>query len=179
MVTYAGSGNYLPDQELRHRYTERADLTTEVPGAATATSATLNASVNPEGTATTAEFIYGTDPTLQLGTTTRAPLPSEMIGSGIAAVAVTASITGLSPNTTYYWEAVASNAGGTTDGSIVGFSSGCTDTNTNAHADSNTNAHADSNSNAHADSNSNAHADTPAASSDQCRGEPLQEGNII
>ena len=38
--------------------------TTQAATAITATTATLNASVNPEGSATTVTFVYGTDSTL-------------------------------------------------------------------------------------------------------------------
>ena len=61
-----------------------------VPG----TAATLNASVNPEGSATTVTFVYGTDPTLTTGTTT---ITVPAITSGTNAVAVTATLTGLQP----------------------------------------------------------------------------------
>lgn len=81
------------------------------------TSATLNASVNPNGAATTAAFIYGTDPTL----TTNTLIAGQSIGSGSAAVAVNASVASLSPATTYYFRAQATNATGTTPGSILSF----------------------------------------------------------
>ena len=82
------------------------------------TSATLNASINPNGAATTAFFIYGTDPALQTGTTSTT---GQVIGSGSSAVAVTAAITGLQPVTTYYYQAQATNSAGTTQGSILSF----------------------------------------------------------
>ena len=44
--------------------------------------AMLNGSVNPQGSATTVSFVYGTDPALMTGTTTTAPEP---IGSGTSA----------------------------------------------------------------------------------------------
>ena len=66
----------------------------------TGNGATLNGTVNPEGTDTTAYFEYGT--TTSYGTTTA----SQDLGSGDAPVAVTAGLTGLQPNTTYYYELV-------------------------------------------------------------------------
>jgi hypothetical protein len=82
------------------------------------TSATLGASVNPQGSATTAYFIYGTDPTLTTGTMTA----SQGIGGGTTSVTVTAALSGLTPGTTYYDRVVATNAGGTTPGAIDTFS---------------------------------------------------------
>ena len=46
--------------------------TTEAATSVTGTAATLNASVNPEGSTTTVSFVYGTDSTLTTGTTTTA-----------------------------------------------------------------------------------------------------------
>ena len=42
-------------------------------------------------------------------------------GSGTIAVSETAALTGLTPSTTYYFEVQATNAGGTTDGAILHF----------------------------------------------------------
>ncbi len=83
----------------------------------TATAA-LNGSVNPEGSATMVSFVYGTNPNLSSGTSTTA---QQSIGSGTSAVPVTAALTGLAPATTYYYEAVATSAAGTADGSILNF----------------------------------------------------------
>ena len=84
----------------------------------TSTAATLNGSVNPEGTATSVVFVYGTDPALMTGTTTTT---AQSIGSGTTAAAVTAALSGLQPGTKYYDEVMATNAGGTTTGGIQSF----------------------------------------------------------
>ena len=73
--------------------------TTQAATAVTTTAATLNASVNPEGSATSVTFVYGTEPTSTTGTTTTT---AQSIGSGTSAVAVNAPLTGLDPGTTYY-----------------------------------------------------------------------------
>ncbi len=86
--------------------------------AVTATTATLGATVNPDGTATTVKFVFGTDSTLASGTTMTS---GQAIGSEMSAVPVTAALTGLTPGTTYYFEVVATGAGATTDGSILNF----------------------------------------------------------
>ena len=92
--------------------------TTQAASNVTSTAATLSGSVNPEGAATSVSFIYGTDPTLTTGTTTTTAQP---IGNGTSAVGVNVALTGLHPNTTYYFKVEATNSAGTTDGSILSF----------------------------------------------------------
>ena len=85
---------------------------TEAASAVTETSATLNATVNPNGTAVTkCTFEYGTE--LSYGKT--APC-ATLPGSGSDPVAVTAAISGLSAGTTYHFRIVAENAATTTKG---------------------------------------------------------------
>jgi hypothetical protein len=76
------------------------------------TTATLNASVTPGGVAVTkCEFLYGTS------TSYGASAPcSSLPGAGTSAVPVSASLTGLTANTTYHFKIVASNAGWTSEG---------------------------------------------------------------
>lgn len=71
------------------------------------TSATLNGTVNPRGSATSFQFQYGT--TSAYGSTS-GPVA---VGSGTTNAPVTANISGLSPNTTYHYRLVATNANGT------------------------------------------------------------------
>ncbi|MFH0888246.1 MAG: DUF2341 domain-containing protein [Planctomycetota bacterium] len=79
------------------------------------TTATLNGTVNPNGFATTAYFQWGT--TTSYGNTTT----SQNIGSGTTNVAVTANITGLTAGALYNFRVVAINAGGTTNGNNLTF----------------------------------------------------------
>ncbi|MFZ9874501.1 MAG: Ig-like domain-containing protein, partial [Candidatus Methylacidiphilales bacterium] len=79
------------------------------------TTATLNATVTPNGATTTVSFEYGT--TESLGSTTT----GTSIGSGSSPVAVSANLTGLQANTTYYYRAVATNSQGTTTGTTLSF----------------------------------------------------------
>ena len=74
-------------------------------------SATLNGSVNPNGTAAAAWFQWGT--TISYGFLT----PTNRVGSGSSPVPVAAAITGLTPGQTYHFRAAATNAGGTVYGS--------------------------------------------------------------
>jgi hypothetical protein len=80
------------------------------PGTITMTDALVNGSVNPNSVATSYHFEYGT--TSDYGT----PTPSTDAGAGFADVAVSASLTGLTPATTYHYRLVAASARGTTTG---------------------------------------------------------------
>ncbi|MFH0888660.1 MAG: glycine rich domain-containing protein, partial [Planctomycetota bacterium] len=81
------------------------------------TTATLNGTVNPNGTnVTTCYFDYGTTTSYGISATV-ASLP----GSGTSGVAVTANITSLSIGTLYNFRVVAINTGGTTNGSNLTF----------------------------------------------------------
>jgi hypothetical protein len=83
--------------------------------AITPTSATINGTVNPEGQSTTYYFEYGT--TTSYGSQTS----MAGAGSGTADVKVSTAIESLTPNTTYHYRVVASNASGTTLGADVSF----------------------------------------------------------
>jgi phosphodiesterase/alkaline phosphatase D-like protein len=79
------------------------------------TTATLNATVTPNGAATSVHFEYGT--TTSFGSTTA----SQSIGSGNSPVSVSANLTGLSAGTLYYYRAVATNSVGSTFGNTLTF----------------------------------------------------------
>jgi phosphodiesterase/alkaline phosphatase D-like protein len=75
------------------------------------TSATISGTVNPEGQDTSYHFDYGTSPTSYSDSTS-----ATDAGSGNSASDVSAALTGLQANTTYYYRVVATNADGTADG---------------------------------------------------------------
>jgi len=77
-----------------------------------ATEATLHASVNPRGLATTYQFEYGT--TTAYGS--KAPASAKSAGSGSAAVEVSQLVEGLKPSTTYHFRVKATSSAGTTYG---------------------------------------------------------------
>jgi len=74
------------------------------------TTATLTGSVDPNATATTYSFEYGTSTAYGLQTTEQAA------GDGDAAVGVEVPVTGLTPATTYHYRLVATNPAGVSRG---------------------------------------------------------------
>ncbi|MCU1348672.1 MAG: hypothetical protein JWO56_1702, partial [Acidobacteria bacterium] len=79
------------------------------------TSATLNGNVNPNGTATTASFLYG--PSIGYGASTA----GQDLGAGASSVSFSAGIGGLTCGTQYHFAAQASSVAGTPAGSDVTF----------------------------------------------------------
>jgi hypothetical protein len=87
---------------------------TQAASSTTETSATLNATVNPEGgEVSECKVEYGT--TSAYGSSA-ACVPSPP-GSGTSPIAVSASVTGLTANTTYHFRIVAKNSVGKSEGS--------------------------------------------------------------
>ena len=80
-------------------------------------NAALNGTVNPNAQATSTWFEWGTDSTLVSSTST----DNQAIGAGTTAQAVSASITGLTSGTKYYYRVAATNASGTQKGAIASF----------------------------------------------------------
>jgi hypothetical protein len=85
----------------------------------TSSTATLKGTVNDNGASTSISFNFGTDPALT-GAYTVASTPSS-IGAGAGNTNVTASLTGLTYSTKYYYQVAATNSNGTTKGSILNF----------------------------------------------------------
>jgi len=92
-------------------------VTTNAATSVTISGAVLNGTVNPNELATTAVFEWGTDSSLTTSTST----PLQPLGAGTTSVAVTASLSGLVPGTTYYFRVVATNSAGTSEGTILSF----------------------------------------------------------
>jgi hypothetical protein len=78
-------------------------------------SATLGGSVNANGASTSYWFDYG--PTTAYGSST----PATDAGTGTSAVSATATVSGLTPATTYHYRLVATNSGVTTKGADLTF----------------------------------------------------------
>ena len=85
------------------------DVETGGAAAVKATTATIEGTVNPEGSATSYYFEYGT--TTAYGSKT--PLFPKAVGAGFSTVAVSQALTGLTQGTTYHYRLVAVNAAGT------------------------------------------------------------------
>jgi len=97
-----------------------AEATTEAATSITLNGAVLNGSVNPNGFDTTAWFEYGLEPSLSNPSVT----DNQLIGAGSTTLPFSRNIPGLAPYTTWYFRAVASNAGGTQKGAIKSFLTG-------------------------------------------------------
>ncbi len=85
---------------------------TEAPSGLTGTSATLNGTVDPNGTAVkSCEFEYGTEAGVYTHTVACAQTPGE-IGERTAGVPVSAEVSGLQPDVVYHFRLVVGNASG-------------------------------------------------------------------
>jgi hypothetical protein len=93
-------------------------VVTGASSAISASGATVAGTVNPNGVATTYVFEYG--PSLSFGSVTT----RTSGGSGTTAVPVSATLTGLTSNTTYYYRLVAKTSAGETFGAVASFSTG-------------------------------------------------------
>jgi hypothetical protein len=85
------------------------DAATEAVSNLQTTTATLNGSVNPEGVATTYQFVYGT--TTAYGTLD--PVTPAGAGADSSNHTESANVSGLSPNTVYHYRIAATDASGT------------------------------------------------------------------
>jgi hypothetical protein len=83
---------------------------TKAAGSVGQTAVTLHGAVDPNGTATTYAFQWGSTPTYGQQT------PNRSAGSGTRGTDVSFRLRGLTPGTTYHYRIVATNADGTTVG---------------------------------------------------------------
>jgi hypothetical protein len=108
---FAASNSDGPVSSADLQFTTTGPAPTVSDEAATAVSGgfELKGTVNPNGSATTYQFEYGT--TTSYGS--KIPASEAGVGSGSADVAVAQTLTGLLPNTTYHFRLTARNAGNT------------------------------------------------------------------
>ena len=107
-----------------HEFTTEAAaplVTNERASGVTQTDAVLEAGINPNNQPTMAYFKYSISPTLEGATAVPAP-PGPEVGAGFGESPISQDIGGgLSPNTTYYYQVVATNATHSTEGQIESF----------------------------------------------------------
>ena len=113
---YIGSGGSRKTRIASFKYNFAPAVVTYSASAVTATSATLNGTVNPNGLPTDYHFDYGLTP-FALNQST----PAVSAGSGSASIDVSAGITGLMSDTSYYFKIVASSTGGLASGLKIKF----------------------------------------------------------
>ena len=87
----------------------------------TATTATLNGTVNPNGFTTTGWFRYSTTNPGACDQVFGTATDHQNLGAGSSAVALAQPLASLSPATTYYFCAIAQSAIGTTLGAVLSF----------------------------------------------------------
>jgi len=118
ITAIAVAPGYTPSAPVSATYTiATAPAVTTLPASGmTTTAATLNGTVTADNATTQYWFAYGTSKTALSSTTAKT-------GSltGTTATAVSAKLTGLKTKTNYYFQVVASNAVGTTPGTVLSF----------------------------------------------------------
>ena len=111
-VTAASENGEEGTAEISYDVVEAPAVETGMASSVTETEATLAGTVNPNGSnVTDCRFEYGVSPSLG------SSVPcSSAPGSGTSPVAVTATLTGLTPGQTFDYRIAATNAGGTSHG---------------------------------------------------------------
>ncbi|MGA8296304.1 MAG: peptidoglycan-binding protein [Acidimicrobiales bacterium] len=107
-------------------------VSTATASGTTAVATEISGTVNPNGASTSYFFRYGTTAVLRLST------PSENLPAENAPFDISATLQGLTPNTTYLFVLVATNAAGTTTGIAQSFTtdaSSCAQAETAIHED--------------------------------------------
>ncbi|MFD0941555.1 YDG domain-containing protein [Pedobacter boryungensis] len=116
-ITLGGGFQYIAIDNFA--FTATPSITNAAATSVAGTTATLNASVNPSNLATSAiSFDYSTSPTLASGVVNVAASPATLTASA-SATSVSANITGLNGNTTYYYRAKGTNSVGTNNNSDI------------------------------------------------------------
>ena len=114
----AATAGYSPSGPVTATYTiaTAPTVTTTAATAVSTPKATLNATVTANNATTQYWFAYGVSKTALTSTTTRTGALT-----GTTSTAVSATLTSLKSKTTYYFQAIASNAAGTASGTVLSF----------------------------------------------------------
>ncbi len=114
----SGSPQSVPLSGTGTGSSQAPTVTTSSPASAiTSSSAILPGTVDPNGSDTHVWFQYSSNSSMSGAIST----PQQDIGAGTTTVPFSANIAGLSANATYYYQAVASNSGGTSMGEPSNF----------------------------------------------------------
>lgn len=114
-VTTAGGTSEIGSAD-QYTYVATSTAITGSASNVTSTTATINGTINPNNTSTSVTFEYGT--TTSYGSTVTA---TQSPVTGASATSVSCTLTGLTPNTTYYFRVKSTNSAGTTNGSEMNF----------------------------------------------------------
>ncbi|MCX6282157.1 MAG: BACON domain-containing carbohydrate-binding protein [Bacteroidetes bacterium] len=114
---YIGNGGSRKTRIASFKFIFPPAVTTMSASGVEGVAATLNGTVNPNASAATGYYIWGNSPQNLSDTTT-----SDTLGSGISPLPVARTLSGLSPNTVYYYRAVGVNPDGITNGDVLSFS---------------------------------------------------------
>jgi sugar lactone lactonase YvrE len=111
-----GGVGYGGDQTIKAPLV--ADLKTEAASGITRSAATLNGSFTGNGTSATYYFKWSKDPSFL---TNKSPAAPASLGAVSGHTPVSIELTGLEPQTTYYYRVVVTNGAGTSEGLIRSF----------------------------------------------------------
>ena len=112
----APQGGFGQEVAFAEQTLGKPKVTAEAASGATPSEATLNATINPNGVATSYYFEYG--PTTSYGSKTK----EVSVGSGMSPLKASEVIAGLSASSTYHFRVIATNGNGTTEGADKAFS---------------------------------------------------------
>ena len=116
---YIGSSGARKTKIASFKFITGPIVTTLAATNVTGVSATLNGTVNPNGTETEYKFIYGLNPLFLADTTI-----STSAGSGTAVVNANTDVANLLPNTKYYYKIIGTSIAGNATGTAMNFTTG-------------------------------------------------------
>ncbi len=124
VTAYQPGDNFWQSSDMVHKFLNAPvpDVTTLTATNVGTTTATIRATINPNGSTTTAQFQRG--PNTSYGTNSAITLSPS---NGTLPQTVSLALTGLTPGATYHFRATATNGVGTTDGADITFRTLSTD----------------------------------------------------